>query len=165
MNPLCLIAAIDLKNGIGKDNQLLCHLPADLSHFRQLTTGHTIIMGRKTFLSIGKPLPNRQNIVLSSSFASEGEIDHANSLKDALAKASRPGPVYIIGGASLFNETIGFADQLFITKIHHVFAADTFFPDINSSIWYCDSAFFRKSDQKNAFDMTFCHYRRRSSKN
>lgn len=123
-----LIAAIDDKRGIGKQNKLPWHLHEDLVRFKEITKGHTVIMGRNTFESIGKPLPDRKNIVITSDpqFRAEG-VEIVNSVEDAFEKAK--GDVFVIGGASIFSQTIGLADKLYITQVEGDFGCDTFFPD------------------------------------
>lgn len=160
MTTISLIAAIDKKGGLGKNNQLLCHLPADLNHFRQLTLGKPVIMGRKTFLSIGKPLPQRQNIVLTTQSDKIEGVDIAHSLQEALTLVSSVKEVMIIGGSSVFKEGLAIADDLYFTIIHHEFEADIFFPAFNKSDWECKSVTERPADEKNAYDLTFYHYQR-----
>jgi dihydrofolate reductase len=125
---ISIIAAIDEKRGIGKNNQLPWHLPEDLKRFKEITTGETVIMGRKTFESIGKPLPNRTNIVITNNpaFQAQGSVI-ANSLDNALEKAK--GDVFIIGGGEVFNQAILRADKLYLTLVKGDFNCDTFFPD------------------------------------
>ncbi len=125
-----IIAAVAANRAIGKDNKLLYWLPNDLKRFKQLTTGHTIIMGRKTFDSLPKgALPNRRNIVLSRSQAEFYGCEHYSSLKEALSHCGEEEEVYIIGGASIYRQAIGLADRLCLTEIHATpEAADTFFP-------------------------------------
>ncbi len=160
MTRISLIAAIDEAGGLGINNQLLCHLPADLHHFKTVTMNKPIIMGRKTFASIGRPLPGRQNIVLSRSLASIDGVHIVDSLDKAIEYTAGQSEIMIIGGAELFNAAIDKAALLYITHIHHQFAADVFFPPIDSSIWHCQNQQFRPQDEKNAYDMTFCIYER-----
>ncbi|MGL5741328.1 MAG: dihydrofolate reductase [Legionella sp.] len=163
MTKISLIAAIDEAGGIGLNNQLLCHLPADLQHFKSITIGKPIVMGRKTFLSIGKPLPCRLNIVLSrTSYAFAGTLV-VDSIEKALVHTVEAPEIMIIGGADIFAMTMDKATRLYITRIHHQFAADVFFPEIDKSIWSSRSVEFRPSDEKNKFDMTFYTYERNES--
>jgi dihydrofolate reductase len=160
MTIISLIAAVDEQNGLGKDNHLLCHLPADLSHFKTLTMGKPIIMGRKTYDSIGKPLPGRLNIVLSRrELAIEG-IQIADSLSKALALVPEAKEVMIIGGATVFAQALPLASRIYLTLIHHHFAADVFFPQLDESVWQCVKGVFREHDAKNSYDMTFYYYER-----
>lgn len=128
---ISIIAAVAENRAIGKNNQLLWHIPEDLRHFKQLTTGCAVIMGRKTFDSIGKPLPDRQNIVITSSpqsFEVEG-VTFASSLQEALQQAQSH-EVFIIGGESIYRAAMPLAKRLYITLVHAEFEADTFFPPI-----------------------------------
>lgn len=160
---LTIIAAIDQQNGIGKNNQLLCHLPADLKHFKQLTTGNTIIMGRKTFESIGKPLPNRTTIIISrnDSFKAPEGCLLAKSLQEAITLASFDPTPFIIGGAEIYKEAMPFAKQLEITHIHHTFKADAFFPEIDLTIWKERARESHFADEKNKYDYSFVTYQQK----
>lgn len=131
---ISIIAAIDEKRGIGKNGQLPWHISEDLKRFKEITSGHTVIMGRKTFESIGKPLPNRKNIVISRnlllpdiSIYQAKDINVANSLDEALGIAK--GEVFIIGGGQVYAEAITKADKLYLTQVEGDFNCDTFFPD------------------------------------
>jgi dihydrofolate reductase len=126
---LSIIAAIGDKRELGKNNKLLWHIPEDMKRFKNLTTGHTVIMGRKTYASIGKPLPNRTNIVITkdTAFAAPGCII-THSLDEALQQ-SADAETFIIGGASIYQQAINRADTLYLTKVKGTFDADTFFPD------------------------------------
>ncbi|CAM3068521.1 dihydrofolate reductase [Legionella steigerwaltii] len=157
---ISLIAAIDETGGLGLNNQLLCHLPADLQHFKSITMGKPIIMGRKTFASIGKPLPGRLNVVLSRSSPPIEGVVICDSLENALAQTKEFPEVMIIGGAELFAEAMNKANRLYITRIHHQFTADVFFPEIDISIWHCKEKQYREHDEKNKFNMTFYIYER-----
>ena len=154
-----LIVAVDENNGIGKDNQLPWHLPADLKHFKALTTGHPIIMGRKTFESIGKALPDRHNIVVSSQkdYLAEG-ASVVSSLKDAFALCGEDEEVFVIGGAQVFEHALPLANYLYLTLIHHSFSADTFFPEIKPASWIELESITHKPDEKNSFAYTFIKY-------
>jgi dihydrofolate reductase len=127
-----IIAAIDEKRGLGKDNDLLFKIPADFKRLKELTTGHTIIMGRKTFESIGRVLPNRTNIIITrdSNFKVEGAIV-AHSLEEALEKSITEHEIFIFGGGQIFKEAIekGLVDRLYLTVVKGEYGADTFFPD------------------------------------
>lgn len=157
---ISLIAAVDENLGLGKDNNLLCHLPADLKHFKQLTVGKTVIMGRKTFQSIGRPLPLRKNIVLSKQTQSISGVDIAHSLQAAFSLVDPTTEIMVIGGEAVFYEALPFASQVFLTLIHHQFEADVFFPKLDSLVWQCVDKTFRPLDDKNPYDLTFFHYHR-----
>ncbi len=154
MNIISLIVAMDEGRGIGKNNQLLCHLPADLKYFKQLTLGKPIIMGRKTFESIGKPLPGRTNIVISHRPLDINDVKCVPSLEDALVLVEHEPEVMIIGGGQIFQQALPLANRIYLTIIHHVFNADIFFPELDDHIWGYHSKSFRPSDEKNAFDVT-----------
>jgi dihydrofolate reductase len=135
MTQLSIIVAIDRNRGIGVRNQLPWHLPEDLAHFKRLTTGHPIIMGRKTFDSIGKPLPNRRSIVITRDRAWRHEgVDVVHSLDDAVALAG-DAPAFVIGGAQVFAEALNVVDRLIVTEIHAAFDCDTFLPPIDAAVW------------------------------
>lgn len=160
MPKISLIAAIDEAGGIGYNNQLLCYLPADLQHFKSITMGKPIIMGRKTFESIGKPLPGRLNIVLSNTTPTLDGVLVLHSLEKALDETQDHQEVMIIGGQRLYGETMGQASRLYLTRIHHQFQADVFFPEINLNDWHCIDKEFRQHDEKNQYDITFYVYDR-----
>ncbi|KKQ45408.1 MAG: Dihydrofolate reductase [Candidatus Moranbacteria bacterium GW2011_GWC2_37_8] len=132
-NPkISIICAIAENRAIGKNNQLLWHIPEDFKHFKNITSGHVILMGKKTFESIGKPLPNRANIVITrdTNFSAEGIIV-ANSVEEAINKAKEieKEEVFIIGGGQIYQQAMNMADKLYLTVVEGIFDADTFFPD------------------------------------
>lgn len=155
MSLISLIAAIDEQGGLGQNNKLLCHLPADLQHFKKVTTGKPIIMGRKTYESIGRPLPNRTNIVISRSTHEIEGVEVFNSLAKAIEAHSEAVELMIIGGAEIFTQTMVLADRLYLTKIHHQFEADVFFPHIDEKNWRLTNTTYRAKDLSNEYDMTF----------
>jgi dihydrofolate reductase len=160
MPKISLIAAIDEQNGLGKANQLLCHLPADLQHFKTITMGKPIIMGRNTYESIGKPLPGRTNIVLSRKELAISGVEVAESLPKALAIAGDVPEVMIIGGASIYEQALSLASRIYLSLIHNKFGADVFFPKLNDTVWQCTEKVFRPHDEKNSYDLTFYCYER-----
>ena len=125
-----IIAAVADNGAIGRDNALLWHLPADLAHFKRVTVGHPVIMGRRTWESLGRPLPGRRNLVVSrnASLVAPG-AELCGSLPDALHRCADVPEVYVIGGAALFAEALPMAWQLWITEVHASAEADTFFPE------------------------------------
>ena len=151
---ISVIAAVADNGAIGKDNKLLWHIPEDFKWFKEKTLGHPVIMGRKTFESIGKPLPNRLNIVVSSqpSYHQLGTTT-ASSLEEALqlAKSQDNGEIFIIGGYSLFKEGLALAHRLYITQIHANFDADVFFPDYSQF----NKEIFRKDSSNDTYSYTF----------
>ncbi|MFV0305204.1 MAG: dihydrofolate reductase [Moheibacter sp.] len=159
---ITLIVAKSENNVIGKNNELIWHLPADLKHFKDLTTGHPIIMGRKTYDSIGKPLPNRTNIVITRNkkWKSEG-VSVADSLEEAMEIAKEINPtLYIIGGGNIYEQSIESADALEVTEVHDEFDGDTFFPQIDSTVWKEVSRQDFPADEKNEFSFSFVRYER-----
>ncbi|MFA5960587.1 MAG: dihydrofolate reductase [Tatlockia sp.] len=160
MTLIRLVAAIDEQYGLGKDNALLCHLPADLQHFKNITLGKPIIMGRKTYESIGRALPGRLNIVLSTQQMEIEGVEVVDSLEKAFALLSEVKEAAVIGGAALFKQAMPYASRMDLTVIHHTFAADVFFPSFNAADWHCTEKCFRLKDEKNSYDLTFYHYER-----
>jgi dihydrofolate reductase len=146
---------------IGYENKMPWHLPAELAYFKRITTGHPIIMGRKTFDSIGRPLPNRRNIVVSrnANFHSPG-VEVANSLENALALCADENP-FVIGGALLYAEALAITQKLYITEIDADLVGDTFFPPIDHSVWEEGSREARTKDEKNIYDLQFVVLSRR----
>lgn len=160
---ISLIVAADEKNGIGKNNQLLCHLSADLKYFKQITTGHHIVLGRKTYESIGKPLPNRTNILISrSDNLIEGCIVRP-TIEEAIsfAKQNKEHELFITGGGTVYEMTLHLADKIYLTKIHHSFDADTFFPNFDKQDWLEIKNEFHKADEKNQYDYSFIVFQRK----
>ncbi len=164
----CIIAAVAEDGAIGKDNALLWHLPEDLKYFKATTLGCPVIMGRRTFESIGRPLPGRCNIVISRTLHSDdGRISIFGNLPDALSFAERavetPQRCFIIGGAQLYAEAIGTADRLYITRIHAKAPdADSHFPDIDPAQWHLDSVSPLHTDPETGITFTFDLYSRRA---
>ena len=160
MTLISLIAVIDVHRGLGKENKLLCHLPADLKHFREVTLGKPVIMGRKTYHSIGKALPGRLNIVLSRHAADIKDAIVTGSLHEAIALTMGMPEVMIIGGATLFEQALPLAQRVYLTEIHSQFDADVFFPDLDKNEWHCTEAINREHDEKNSYNLTFYRYER-----
>ena len=135
MSQLNIIVAMDAQRGIGIANTLPWRLPEDLAHFKRLTTGHPILMGRKTFESIGRPLPGRRNIVITRNgdWRHDG-VETAHTLDAAIALV-KDVPAYIIGGAEIYRQALALADQLDLTCINQTFACDAFFPAIAPDEW------------------------------
>ncbi len=158
---ISIIVAFDEERLIGRDNKLPWHLPADLKHFKTITMGHHMIMGRKTYESIGKPLPGRVSVVISR----QKDLQIAgcivvNSMEAALEKCTGQEEVFIIGGAQIFNTALSLASDLYITKIHHRFGGDTYFPEITEGTWKEVSNEYRNADDKNEWDYSFIKYSR-----
>ncbi|MBR6265597.1 MAG: dihydrofolate reductase [Bacteroidales bacterium] len=158
-----IIVAISDNNVIGKDNALLWRLSADMRFFKEKTTGHHIIMGRKTFESLGnRLLPNRTSIVISRNAdyqLPEGGI-LATSIENAIAKVKDETEAFFIGGEQIYKSALPFVDTLYITRVHHTFDGDAFFPEIDKSQWKLVSSEHHKADEKNEYDYTFETYQR-----
>lgn len=151
-----IVVAIAENNAIGKNNQLLWHLPADLKHFKQITTGHTIVMGRKTFDSIGRPLPNRRNIVVTRTAGLQipgAEVTH--SIAAALALCTEEGEVFIIGGSEIYTSALSLTDRVYLTRVHASYDADAFFPEIDFDTWKETDIEKHLPDEKNHVAYTF----------
>jgi len=159
---ISIIAAVAENNALGKDNQLIWHLPADLKRFKKVTLNHHIIMGRKTFESLGKPLPNRTSIIITrnKNYQVEGCIV-VNSLEQALEAAKTDENPYILGGAEIYKQALNIADELDLTFVHHKFEADAFFPKIDISVWKETSREDFKADEKNKYDYSFVKFEKR----
>lgn len=150
------------ENGvIGKDNALPWRLPADLRHFKALTLGHTVVMGRKTFESIGKGLTGRRNLVVSRNpaFRPEG-AERAASLDAALAAAGDAGEVFVIGGAQIYRQALPLADRIYLTLVHASPEGDTHFPLPQAPEWTLESSEPHDADERNVFPVEFRVYRR-----
>ena len=153
-----LIAALDRRRGIGKDNQLPWRLPADLKRFRELTTGHHIITGRKTYESIGKPLPGRTTIIITRNHDySAAGCFVTHSLADALALARSRGEqeAFVIGGAEIYAQALPLADRLYLTLVEAEVEADAFFPTFDMSDWQMTESRDFAADEKNLLRQTF----------
>jgi dihydrofolate reductase len=156
---ITIIAAVAENNALGKNNDLLWHLPNDFKRFKELTSGHYIIMGRKTFESFPKPLPNRTHVIISrqKSFALEGCLV-VDSIEKAISKCPVNEDLFIIGGGEIYKQSINLADKLDITKVHENFDAEIFFPEIDMNIWKLDSEEFHSKDEKHKYDFSFLSY-------
>ncbi|WP_332875694.1 dihydrofolate reductase [Massilia sp. S19_KUP03_FR1] len=160
MAHLTLVVAIDANHGIGIDNKLPWHLPEDLAHFKRVTLGRPIVMGRKTFDSIGRALPGRRNIVVTRNAAwSHAGVETAGSLEAALALLAGE-RASIIGGAQIFAEALAMADQMIVTQIAQVFTCDTFFPAIDPAVWLETAREAHHADAS-GYDYAFVTYQRK----
>ena len=155
------IVAIGENNAIGKNNQLLWHMPADLKHFKDITSGHTIIMGRKTFDSVGKPLPRRRNIVVTRQDIAIPGCEVVKSVDEALALCEGEEEVFIGGGAEIYKVAMEQTDRIYLTIIHQSFDADTFFPELNYSEWAETVRKDYPADEKNLIPYSFITLDRR----
>tara|TARA_B110000091_G_scaffold92282_1_gene100780 strand:- start:945 stop:1439 length:495 start_codon:yes stop_codon:yes gene_type:complete len=163
---ITIIAAIAKNNALGKDNDLIWHLPGDLKRFKKTTTGHSILMGRNTFESIGRPLPNRTSIIITrnKNYFQDGCLI-ANSLEAAIELVKEEAQVFIIGGAQVYTYAMenNIADVLDITLVHHEFEADVFFPEIDLKIWEEVSREDFKADEKNKFNYSFLKFQKKTN--
>jgi dihydrofolate reductase len=153
---IIMIAAVAENNALGKNNELVWHLPNDFKRFKSLTTGHHIIMGRKTFESFPKPLPNRIHVVISrqKKYQPEGCIV-VDSIEKAIAVCPENEVSYIIGGGEIYNLGLAFTDKIEITRVHDTFEADAFFPEINTLEWKMIQSEFNPKDDKHHHDYTY----------
>jgi dihydrofolate reductase len=159
---LTLIAAMDLNRVIGKDNDLIWHMPKDLKHFKELTSGHCIIMGRKTFESLGKPLPNRVNIVVTrdKDYRADGCIV-VHSIEEAIRKAGDDPQPFITGGAEIYKLALPYAQTIELTLIHHRFEGDTHFPTFEGADWELAAKETHQADEKNPYPFDYLTYKAR----
>lgn len=157
-----IVAALSENGVIGRGNALPWHLPADLKRFKQLTSGHLVVMGRKTFESIGsKPLPNRPTIVISrqEDLADRG-VTVVRSLEEALILARQAPSLFVLGGARVFEEALPFTDRLELTRVHATLPGDTFFPRVNLAEWRLVSQEDHPADERHAYSFSFLTYDR-----
>ncbi|MDD5570620.1 MAG: dihydrofolate reductase [Bacteroidales bacterium] len=156
MTVVSIIVAVAENNVIGKDNKLIWHLPADLAHFKSITMGHHIIMGRKTFESIGKPLPGRTSVIITKQkdYKADGCIA-VSSLEEALKVAVNDAEVFIVGGAEIYRQSIDVAGKIYFTKVYESFEGDVFFPEIDMNKWKISSKTNFFPDEKNKFKYSF----------
>lgn len=156
---ITLIAAVAENNALGKNNDLLWHLPNDFKRFKALTSGHYIVMGRKTFESFPKPLPNRTHIIISrQKFDVPENCILVENLEKAIAVCPKNEEIFIIGGGQIYKQSINLADKLDITKVHYTFEADVFFPEIDLNVWKLQSSEFHPKDEKHQYDFSFESY-------
>ena len=151
------------ENGvIGRDNQLLWHLPEDLKHFKRLTRGHPVVMGRRTYDSIGRPLPNRTNLVVTRQpdWQAEGcEVVH--SVPAALERAAQlDEQVFVIGGAEIYRQALPAADVIYLTEVHHAFEGDVVFPELSPAEWREETRERHEPDERHAYAFSFVTLRR-----
>lgn len=150
-----IIVAISENHVIGKDNKLLWHLPKDLKHFKEITTGHTVIMGRKTYDSVGKPLPKRRNIIVTRQTVTIEGCETVNSIEAALALCKDESEVFIVGGAEIYKQALKLTDRIYLTIIYKNFDGDSFFPEIDLNEWKEVSRENFEPDAKNLIPFSF----------
>ncbi|MFZ2314182.1 MAG: dihydrofolate reductase [Gammaproteobacteria bacterium] len=161
---LCAIVAMDENGLIGQQNQLPWRLPADLKHFKAITTGYPIIMGRKTYESIGRPLPNRTNIVVTSdaAYSAPGCLV-ATTIEEAIATAAKEQPekIFVIGGSEIYRQTLDQIQCLYMTIVHHAFEGDVFFKGFRQEEWVEVAREIFQADEMNAWDYSFIEWSRK----
>ena len=159
---IIMIAAVAENNALGKDNKIVWHLPNDYKRFKLLTSGHHIIMGRKTFESLQKPLPNRTHIIITrqKDYIAEDCII-VDSIEKALEVCPKHEDSFIIGGGEIYTLGLSYADKLEITKVHHSFEADAYFPEINEEQWKIVESEFNEKDEKHIYNYTYLTYLRK----
>ncbi len=162
MTSFTIIVATDAKGGIGINNTLPWRLPEDLAFFKKTTSGHAIVMGRKTFESIGRALPNRRNVVVTRNVAWRHDGVEAVGSLAAAAALIGDGPAFIIGGAQIYAEALPLAGRLLVTEIGKAFDCDAFFPAIDNDVWQ-ETAREAHHSEANGFDFAFVTYQRRSA--
>jgi dihydrofolate reductase len=159
---LTLIAATSTNNALGKDNQLVWHLPDDFKRFKSLTSNHYIILGRKTFESFPKPLPNRTHVIITrqKNYEVPENCIVVSSLEKAIEVCPKNEEVFIIGGGEIYKQSIDIADKIELTRVHTTVEADTFFPEINLKKWEVVFEEHHEKDEKHAFEFTFITYKK-----
>jgi len=157
-----VIVAVAQNGVIGSENKLIWHISEDLKRFKAITTGHPVIMGRKTFESLGRPLPNRRNIVVTRNphYPDEG-IEVADSLGEAMGMFSKDEEVFIIGGAEIYRQSMPFADRFYLTVVHHDYEGDTHFPEWNKEEWELVAEERHEHGEKFPYPYTFLDYIRK----
>ncbi|MCH4896583.1 dihydrofolate reductase [Marinilabiliaceae bacterium JC040] len=158
---ISIIVAASINNAIGKNNNLLCRLSNDLKRFKKITMGHHILMGRKTFESIGKPLPGRTTVIITrqKDYTQEG-CKIANSIEEAI-NLCQDTEIFIIGGGEIYNQAFNIVNNIYLTRIHSIIDGDTFIPNIDDDNWQeVDREDFLK-DEKNEFDYSFINYKKK----
>jgi len=158
---ITIIVAVSENGVIGNDNKLIWHLPGDLEHFKAMTSGHHIIMGRKTYESVGRPLPNRTNIVISRQ--KELEIEGclvAGSLEEALALVKDDDQPFICGGTEIYKEALGLANKMLLTRVHASFDGDTSFPEFDETVWIERNTLKVEADSANEHAFSIITYER-----
>lgn len=159
---ISLIVAMDRNRLIGNNNQLPWHLPADFAHFKSVTMGKPIVMGRKTYESIGKPLPGRENIVLTRNADVKIEgVTVRDSLEAAIEGVENVDELMIIGGSTIYQQAMVMVDRMYITEVDAEFEGDAWFPEINREDWQLKEDCYREADERNAYACRFITYYRK----
>ncbi|TXN36998.1 dihydrofolate reductase [Flagellimonas hymeniacidonis] len=163
MRQLIIIAAAGENNALGINNDLPWHLPDDFKRFKALTTGHKIIMGRKTLESFPKALPNREHIVITrdTNYTPKFPCTVVHSIENAIALVNPSASAYIIGGGEIYKQAMAFATDIELTRIHDSFEADTFFPEIDETQWELVKEEYHSKDERHKHDFTYRSYKRK----
>jgi dihydrofolate reductase len=161
---ISLVVAASKNNVIGRDGGLPWHLPDDLRHFKRITTGKPVIMGRKTFESIGRPLPDRRNLVMTRDpdFAAEG-CEAVSTLTEAMDLVSGAGEVMIIGGGQVYRDFLPLADRIYLTRVLADVDGDTHFPQLDETVWQLVSSEHHNADEQHAYAFELLVFERRPS--
>jgi dihydrofolate reductase len=159
---ISLVAAASDNNVIGKNNALPWRMPADMKFFKNLTMGHTVVMGRKTYESMGKPLPGRKNIIITrnSNYKAEGCVV-VGSFAEVIEICKEEGEIFIVGGSEIYRQIINKADKIYLTRVHGIFDGDAYFADIHSDEWVESHKTDYEADEKNPYPYAFMEYLRR----
>ncbi|WP_350290408.1 dihydrofolate reductase [uncultured Croceitalea sp.] len=163
MSKLIIIAAAAENNALGINNDLPWHLPDDFKRFKSLTTGHKIIMGRKTLESFPKALPNREHIVITrdKKYQPKFKCTLVNSIEAAIALTTDDEQAYIIGGGEIYKQSLEFATHIELTRVHANIEADTFFPEVNLNEWLLVKEEYHAKDDRHEYDFTYLTYKRK----
>ena len=161
---ITMIAAAGENNSLGKDGDLVWHLPDDFKRFKKLTTGHHIVMGRKTWESFPRPLPNRTHVVITrdKNYKADNAIV-VHSIEDALTYCKNEDHIFIIGGGEIYNLALPFATHIELTRVHNTYEADAFFPEINLDNWQLIHSEYHQSDEKHLVAFTFETYTKKDT--
>ena len=163
---ITLIAAAAENNALGKNNEMIWHLPDDFKRFKKLTSGHFIIMGRKTYESLDGPLPNRTHIIITRQENYAEKVDAnccivVDNIEDAIAKSASEDETFVIGGGEIYKLALPLADKIELTKVHGTFEADAYFPKIDENKWNLVNEDYHPKDEKHNFDFTYQTFMKR----
>ena len=163
---ITLIAAAAENNALGKNNEMIWHLPDDFKRFKKLTSGHFIIMGRKTYESLDGPLPNRTHIIITRQENYAEKVDAnccivVDNIEDAIAKSASEGETFVIGGGEIYKLALPLADKIELTRVHGTFEADAYFPEIDENKWNLVNEDYHPKDEKHNFDFTYQTFMKR----
>lgn len=158
---ITMVAAAAENNALGKNNDLIWHLPDDFKRFKAITSHHHIIMGRKTFETFPKLLPNRKHVVITrQKNYNREDVEVVHSLEEALKFSSDETEVFIIGGGEIYKQALPFAHKIELTRVHDTFEADAFFPEIDESRWKLINSEYHGKDERHNYDFTYLTYKR-----